>query len=179
MRPILRFLVPALLFLVQPAVAQQTTDGYCGTHGITKWFEWYCQNRNVLAADRGNDTAWLYVPITLQITGTDAGADHFNLELGFGVINNMNKQFSPAKIRFYLMPGDPFRYLNNSYWHDHQWDGGADLITSNLLPDRLNAFVVKNPAGNCGYSWMDAIVLSEGSPSCSRGRCSSGSSRTS
>ncbi len=155
----LRFLAPALLFFMQPLVAQQTPDNFCGTRGMTKWFDWYSQNRNILNADFGGDTSWLYVPTTIQITGNDDNTGYFNLEQCIKIMDNMNKQFMPAKIRYYLMPGDPFRFLPNSYWNDHQWDGGADLINKNLLPDRLNAFVVANPAGNCGYSWMDAIVL--------------------
>jgi hypothetical protein len=159
MKYTLRFLIPALLLLSNTAFSQQNSDNFCGTRGITKWFEWYCQNRDVLAQDRGNDSTWIYVPMTIQITGTDSGTEHYNLEQAIIAVNNMNQQYIPAKIRFYLMPGDPFRYLDKTSWHDHDWTGGADLIDNNRLPDRLNAFVVKNPAGNCGYSWMDAIVL--------------------
>lgn len=160
MKLILRLLVPAFMsLLASPAIAQQDTDNTCGTKGITPWFEWYVQNRDVIAQQRGLDTAWLYVPVTFHITGTDEGTGHFNLEQAIIGLNNMNTQFVDAKIRYYLVPGDPFRILDNSYWHDHNFDGGADMINSNWLPNRLNAFVVRNPAGNCGYSWMDAIVL--------------------
>lgn len=159
MKSSLRLIIPVLFLWTNAAVAQQKPENLCGTNGKTKWFEWYCQNRSALALDRGVDTAWLYVPMTVQITGTDNGTGHYNLEQAIISVDNMNKQFTDARIRFYLMPGDPFRYLNNSYWNDHEWDGGADMINANLLPDRLNAFVVGDPAGNCGYSWMDAIVL--------------------
>ncbi len=155
----LRFLVPALLFFVQSVGAQQTPDDFCGTRGMTKWFDWYSQNRNILSADFGGDTSWLYVPMTVQLTANDAGSGYFNLEQAIIAVDYMNQRFVPAKIRYYLVPGDPFRFLPNSYWHIHQWDGGADMIEKNRLPDRLNAFVVNDPAGNCGYSWMDAIVL--------------------
>ena len=36
------------------------------------------------------------------------------------------------------------------------------MIQENNIPDRLNAYVVGDPAGNCGYSWFDAIVLKIG-----------------
>lgn len=155
-------LLLAMLIYAGTTSAQVTThsDG-CGTVGLTKWFEWYVQHRDVLIQDRSDDTTWLYVPVTVQITGTDAGTEYFNLELAINALHNMNQQFQDAKIRFYMQPGDPFRYLNNTSWHDHGWGGGADLIESNRLPNRLNAFVVKNPAGNCGYSWLDAIVMSK------------------
>jgi hypothetical protein len=159
MRVTLRFLIPMLALLASPIFAQQNSDNYCGTTGITPWFKWYCAHRNVLAQDRGGDTSWLYVPVTVQITGTDSGTEYYNLEQAIISMDNMNRQFTDARIRYYLMPGDPVRFLNNSTWHDHDWGGGADLIETNKLPDRLNAFVVKNPAGACGYSWIDAIVL--------------------
>lgn len=143
-----------------PAFAQHTDNDGCGTVGVTKWFEWYVQHRETLINERDNED-WLYVPVTVQITGTDQGTEYYNLEQAIIAVDNMNRQFTEAKIRFYLQPGDPFRYLDNSSWHDHGWGGGADLIESNRLPNRLNAFVVKNPAGNCGYSWLDAIVLSK------------------
>lgn len=159
MRLSLPVLFTAFLFTVNSLEAQVTNPGGCGTVGMTDWFKWYADHRDQLIDERGEDTTWLYVPVTVQITGTDAGTEYYNLELAIGALNNMNQQFKDARIRFYMMPGDPFRYLNNTYWHDHDWGGGSDLINSNRLPNRVNAYVVKNPAGNCGYSWQDAIVL--------------------
>ncbi len=134
---------------------------WCGTKGITPWFDWYRQNRDALAAERGDDTSWLYVPVTIQITGSNSGNGYYPLEQALLSICQMNEHFAPTRIRYYLQPGDPVRYLNNSDWHNHQWDGGADLIESNRIPNRLNTFIVADPAGNCGYSWMDAIVMSK------------------
>ncbi|MFN0037605.1 MAG: hypothetical protein ACKVUS_21290, partial [Saprospiraceae bacterium] len=151
-------LLAALTLNAATAFAQQ--PGWCGTKGITPWFDYYRQNREAIAAERGDgDTAWLYVPITLQITGTDNGTGYYQLEQAILSVCQMNEHFAPTRIRFYLQPGDAVRYLNNSAWHDHDWDGGADLIESNELPDRINAYIVANPAGACGYSWLDAIVL--------------------
>ncbi|MBC7777612.1 MAG: T9SS type A sorting domain-containing protein [Phycisphaerae bacterium] len=142
------------------AFGQQPDLEWCGTKGITPWFDYYRQNREAIAAERGGgDTAWLYVPVTMQITGTDAGTGHIQLEQAILSLCQMNEDFASTRIRFYLQPGDPVRYLNNSNWHTHQWDGGADLIESNRIDNRLNAFIVADPAGNCGYAWMDAIVL--------------------
>jgi hypothetical protein len=156
-------LFAALTLNAVAAFGQQPNNTeWCGTKGITPWFDYYRQNREAISAERGgSDTAWLYVPVTLQITGTDAGSGYYPLEQAILSVCQMNQHFAPARIRYYLQPGDPVRYLNNSSWHNHQWDGGADLIQSNMIPDRLNAFVVADPAGNCGYSWMDAIVLSK------------------
>lgn len=141
---------------------QPNNTEWCGTKGITPWFDYYRQNREAITAERGDgDTAWLYIPVTIQITGTDAGSGYYPLEQAILSVCQMNQHFAPTRIRYYLQPGDPVRYLNNSEWHNHQWEGGADLIESNRIPNRLNTFIVADPAGNCGYSWMDAIVMSK------------------
>lgn len=157
------FLLASLSMNIAAAFAQQPNNTeWCGTKGLTPWFNYYRQNREAIAAERGNgDTAWLYVPVTIQITGTDAGSGYYPLEMAILSVCQMNEDFAQARVRYYLMPGDPVRYLNNSDWHNHEFDGGADLIQSNKIPDRLNTFIVADPAGNCGYSWYDAIVMSK------------------
>jgi len=156
-------LFAALTLNAVAAFGQQPNDTeWCGTKGTTPWFDYYRQNRETITAERGDgDTAWLYVPVTIQITGTDAGSGYYPLEQAILSVCQMNQHFAPTRIRYYLQPGDPVRYLNSTYWHDHEWDGGADLIESNKIPNRLNTFIVADPAGNCGYSWLDAIVMSK------------------
>lgn len=133
---------------------------FCDYQGIDPWLHYYRAHRDELAMERGADTTWLYVPLTLQITGTNNGSGQFAMDYALEAICNMNAQFEEAKIRFFLMPGDPVRYLNNSAWHQHNWDNGSDMILTNNLPNRLNCYVVADPAGVCGYSWLDAIVMS-------------------
>lgn len=158
------YLLP-LFFLGTIGVAfgqQPNATNWCGTKGITPWLEYYRANRNILAAERGEgDTAWLYVPVTLQIVGNNSGTGYYPLEQAIQSVCQMNEDFEQARIKYYLMPGDPVRYLNSTYWNTHEWEGGADLIESNRIPNRLNTFIVADPAGNCGYSWMDAIVMSK------------------
>lgn len=158
------YLLFALATVNTAAWGQQPSENngpWCGTKGITPWFNYYRQHRDALAAERGDDTTWLYVPVTLQITGTNSGSGYYPLEQAIQSVCQMNEDFAQAHIRYYLVPGDPVRYINNSAWHNHQWDAGADMINTSRIPNRLNAFVVADPAGNCGYSWLDAIVLSK------------------
>lgn len=149
------------------ATAQKQMDKpWCGYTGKSPWFSWYQQNRDQIALDRGIDTAWLYVPVTLHLVGDNAGNGYFPLEQSTRALCEMNEQFSDAHIRFYLKPGDPIRYLNNSGWYQHDYTAGGQMIDQNWLPGRLNIFVVDDPADNCGYSWKDAIVMGKGcSPS--------------
>lgn len=139
--------------------AQQPLVNWCGVSDKSPWLEWYQHHKNAIATDRGVDTSWLYVPVTIQLVGDDDGNGYFPIDYAIRAVCGMNERFVGARIRYYLQPNDAFRYINNSDWYNHQWDGGKDLILENNIPDRLNAYVVENPAGNCGYAWFDAIVL--------------------
>lgn len=144
-----------------PAFAQTpVSDRWCGYTGKSEWLDWYQKNRFKIAQDRGADTAWLYVPMTLHLVGTDQGTGHYKLEQALRAVCEMNEQYAEARIRFYLLPGDAVRYHNNSSWNEHDYyPAGDEMINENKLPNRMNTFVVADPAGNCGYAWQDAIVL--------------------
>ena len=151
-----------LLFsFLNTAFAQQpVSDKWCGYTGKSPWLQWYQQHRDQLAQERGTDTAWLYVPMTLHIVGTNIGSGYYKLEQALRNICEMNGHFEEARIRFYLKPDDPVRYHNNSDWYTHQYyPGGDEMINENYQYDRLNAFVVADPSGACGYWWQDVIVL--------------------
>ncbi|MCY7330696.1 MAG: zinc-dependent metalloprotease [Saprospiraceae bacterium] len=146
----------------QLAVAQGViSNHWCGTVGRSAWLTDYQNNRNDVQY-RSGDSTWLYVPMTVHVVGNDNGNGYYPLDLVFRIVCEMNEQYNDARIRFYLMPGDGVRYVNNTSWYVHDFDGGSELINNNRLPDRVNAFIVADPAGNCGYSWQDAIVMGKG-----------------
>ncbi|MBK7936035.1 MAG: T9SS type A sorting domain-containing protein [Lewinellaceae bacterium] len=132
---------------------------WCGYTGKSAWLDWYQMHRDEIVKDRGADTTWLYVPVTVQIVGDNSGNGYFPFENAIRALCEMNENFAVAHIRFYFVPDDAVRYLNNSAWYQHEFSGGSQLINQNKLPNRLNAFVVGDPAGNCGYAWQNAIVL--------------------
>jgi hypothetical protein len=147
-----------LLFSLHLVSGQQLNGNWCGNAEVTPWMEWYKDHRSELSQSRSDET--LYVPVTVHIIGTDQGTNLFPLDKAVQAICGMNERYTEANIQFYLMPGDPVRFVNNSAWYEHEYfPGGQEMIQQNNIPDRLNAYVVGDPAGNCGYSWMDAIVL--------------------
>lgn len=152
------------LFISQFAHSQDEAPvNFCGYSGFSPWLDWYQRNTALFNRD-GADTAWLYVPVTLHIVGKNDGTGYYALDKAIEAICGMNEQYEPLNIRFYLKPGDEVRYHNNSDWYAHDWSAGSQMITatSSGIKDRLNAYIVADPAGNCGYSWRDVIVLRQG-----------------
>lgn len=137
----------------------QFTERPCGVKGTSQWFQWYAEHREELIQERSDDSTYLTVPVTVFIVGNTSGTGYWTASNVFRAICEMNQQFTEAKIRFYLYPGDAIRYLNNSAWYNHDWAGGQEMAVENRIPGRLNAFVVNDPAGNCGYSGYNVIVL--------------------
>ena len=131
----------------------------CGTFEESKWLDHYFEHKNSYTEA---DTPWLYVPTTMFIVGNDQGGGYFRKKQVFDALCNLNEQYVPARIHYYLHPTQPFIYLDNSEWYEHGWDGGSDMIQSNYISNRLCMFIVSDPAGNCGYSWQDAIVMGKG-----------------
>jgi hypothetical protein len=134
----------------------------CGTTGKTAWLQWYQAHKEAITNGRDVDTTWLYIPVTIHNVTGDNGENYYPINQIMRIICDMNEQFMPARIKYYLHPTEPVIYHANSEWFDHDWDGGADMIQSTRIDDRLNCYIVGNPAGNCGYSWYDAIVMSRG-----------------
>ncbi len=160
-------LLSVIFLLVLRALSAQPTNqpvpaAWCGTHEYSAWLHWYHDHKNELSTLRDLDTAWLYVPVTIHIVGDDNGSGLYPEGETFRILCEMNEQYAPARIRFYFMPGEPFVYHFKSSWYEHNWDGGYEMITTTKIEDRLNCYIVKDPAGNCGYSWIDAIVMGRG-----------------
>jgi hypothetical protein len=155
--PIRNSILAALFFLATNASAQTPTR-WCNTADDFPWLNWYYDHR-VEIAERAADTSWLYVPVTLRIVGTDDGKGYYAVDQAMRAMCDMNARFLEARIRFYLKPGEALFYYNKTSWYTHNYEGGAQLIDQNWAPERLNAFVVNDPSGACGYYWRDAIVL--------------------
>lgn len=148
-------LLSALIYGQEPA-------NFCGYKGPSDWLDWYQRHTGLFDRD-GSDTTMLYVPMTLHIVGNDQGNGYFPLDKAIAAVCGMNEQYAPLHIRFYLKPGDEVRYHDKTSWYVHDWSAGSTMINSVTagIKNRLNAFVVADPAGNCGYSWQDAIVFAK------------------
>lgn len=155
-----------LLFLVRSvwAFAQENGEKWCGYTGSSEWLDWYQRHTALFKGDGDADTSWLYVPVTFHIVGNDEGSGYFDTGDAMLALCNMNEQYLPLHIRFYLKPGDELRFHNKSKWFEHDWNAGSEMINTATagIRNRLNMFIVADPAGNCGYSWQDAVVMKKG-----------------
>lgn len=131
----------------------------CGTHEMAPWLSWYHDHKQELAVFRDIDSTWLYVPVTIHLISDNGGINNYSEGEVFRIICELNEQYAPLFVRFYLMPGEAFMYHSNSNWNSHDWTNGAEMIETTKIPGRLNCYIVVDPAGNCGYSWYDAIVM--------------------
>jgi Secretion system C-terminal sorting domain len=150
---------------ISPIQAQNdgvSNPNWCGTPSPSPWLDWYHSHKHELALERGVDTAILYIPVTVHLVTENSGLGHYSLTEVFRIICTLNEQFTDARIQYYLHPNEPYIYHANSAWNSHDWLNGAEMIESTRIDDRLNCYVVNDPAGNCGYSWMDAIVMGRG-----------------
>lgn len=122
---------------------------YCGTKdGKVNWLqEWQKDPKNQFLR---RDDELLMVPITIWIVGTDAGSGYFSLNNTYKALCQLNRDYEPHHVQFYL--SGPIKYLNNTSWYDHDWDAGDELMRKNRVANTINNYIVQSPAGNCGYS---------------------------
>lgn len=133
----------------------------CGTPPIkSEWLKNYQANPDAYA--KGGDTT-LYVPVTVHVVGTDIGTGYYPTEDIFRTFCQMNVDFEPVGVRFYI-EGD-LNYINNSIWYAHNdFVVGYEMMQENNIPGTFNCYITEGAAGAGGYYspvW-DAVALSIG-----------------
>lgn len=154
-------LASLLLFFVKNAAAQ--TPNPCGTPAEkSAWLQYYQAHLDEFA-QRNDDTSWLYVPMTVHLLGTDDGTGYFPLDKTFSALCELNEDFAPIRIRYFLP--QELNFIDNSEWYSHATFGpGGKMMDESNKEDCLNSYIVADPAGNCGYysPQQDAVALSKG-----------------
>jgi hypothetical protein len=92
-----------------------------------------------------------YVPVKIHLVGTDDGLGHFRKEQVFQLMCEVNEQFAPLNVRFYIY--DDINYINNSNYNNHDFSGGYNMMIEHNFPAVVNTYIVSNPAGACGYAY--------------------------
>jgi len=139
---------------------QELDNKGCGTHGTTTWFEYYMDHRDEF--DNDYPEMIEYVPMTIHILGDDEGVGYFPLSSLFVALCQLNEDFAPMNIQFYIK--DEIDYINNDDWYIHpRFNEGYTMMNRNNIDGTVNCYFVADPAGNCGYFAPsgDAVALSK------------------
>ncbi len=138
----------ALCCLLSLSTLRAQQPHYCATPAQkSEWLIRYQQNKQ--AYPRTSDT--LYVPMTIHLLGDDSGSGHFPMRKVLDAVCELNEDFAPAGIRFFI-EGE-INYINDSHFWDHESFGpGFDMMETHNVENTINCYFVTNPAGACGYS---------------------------
>jgi hypothetical protein len=136
-----------LFSVILPLLATAQTN-YCGTVQTESDLVWLRQSGHTEATGTsGGDV--IYVPLKVHIVGTDEGTGYLSLGTLFQNICDLNDQFAETGFYFYIY--EDIDYINNTEYYNHDWLGGAYLMSENNEDDLVNVYFVGDPAGNCGY----------------------------
>ena len=153
----IKYILPLLCFFS----VQLTAQNYCGTTELDEnWISYYHANKQNFQYENENV---LYIPIQVHVLRTDEGEGEISFIKLVKSLNKLNLDFEPTGIRFYLVRY--FNYIDKTKWYDHSdFNDGAEMIQTNNVSDAINCYIVKNPAGNCGYysPRQDGLVLGTG-----------------
>ncbi len=129
----------------------------CGTPAIkSEWLQQYQAAPEQYYRGAGEI---LYVPLTVHSIGSDAGTGHMKFIYILDALCILNDDFIDSDIQFYL-EGDIVMH-NNSYWYNHDWDGGTEMMNTTRVEHTVNCYIVNDPAGTCGYAWWNSVALAK------------------
>ena len=141
-----RLLVFFLCLTCTAALAAQTPLAGCGTTGRSAFIDAY-QSGRIKPVEKSLDTR--YVPIHLTLVGDDNGAGYADPLVVLQSFELLNEDFGKIDVRFYI--DNDIDYLNSTFYYDHDFDGGFDLMSNYNRDDVVNSYFVGNPNGACGY----------------------------
>ncbi len=143
-------LVPVIISIITPLLLfGQSQPDPCGTPpGKSPWLKEYQKNPSSYATKSGDV---LYLPLTIFAIGDDTGLGAFGESNLLVALCRLQEDFADTDINFYLH--SPFKYIYNSAYFEHETVlQGANMMFDNNIPNTINNYFVKDPAGNCGYN---------------------------
>jgi hypothetical protein len=154
-------LLSLLVFSANILFAQKENFNVCGTTEVSPWLEHYLANKDLYNSDIPE--APIYIPLTVHILGDDEGNGYYTKSQIMPALCRLNEDFAPSNIQFFVE--DDFNYINNTSWYDHEnFGSGVEMMRQNNIARTINCYIVRNPAGNCGYyaPGGDAVALNKG-----------------
>jgi hypothetical protein len=117
--------------------------------------------RQIAAMQPKGQQPTVYIPVKVHIVGTDSGAGYFEAAQAYRLICEVNEDYIPANMYFYVL--GELNYINNSEYYIHDFNGGENMMNEYNVSGAVNVYIVDDPAGNCGYfSWGgDALAVAK------------------
>lgn len=143
------FWLIACSFSISAQDPQRSGLSPCATpEGVLPWLGDHARNHPA-AADRFADT--LFVGMQIHVLGKDDGTGYFPPSLLLDAFCRLNSDFESTGIRFFFK--NDWQFINHTAWRQHtDIPTGIEMMQTSNVPDALNAYLVANPAGACGYN---------------------------
>lgn len=146
-----------LLLLSIPLWSQNDLNPCGTTDGKSEWLIKYQANPHLFEK---SDTP-LNVALAIHIVGDNNGNGYFPKSKVFDALCVLNEAFEPANIHFYTTTD--FSYIDNSNYYEHSFSQGANMMNNYYTPNKIDCYIVADPAGNCGYSsYGNGVALAKG-----------------
>ncbi|MEZ5013469.1 MAG: zinc-dependent metalloprotease [Chitinophagales bacterium] len=146
------------VFMLSSLHAQES---YCGTQMTDEQMAWLRAFQADYANNPGSERGGTlkYVPVKVHIVGSDDGTGYYTLSNLYASLCQLNERYAETGFYFYVA-GD-IEYINNSAYNEHDWTDGSNMMEEYNVNGYLNLYMVKDPAGNCGYfsGWDDAVAV--------------------
>lgn len=153
--------IQLILFFLFPIISYtQTVPKPCGTPSYkSDWLKKY--QKDPSAFDTRTDDP-IYLPLSIFLLADDSGLGAFTETATLEALCRLEKDFEGTDIVFYVK--GPFTKINNSAYYDHGTVlKGAEMMFELNIPNTLNNYIVRDPAGNCGYNLPYAgVALGKG-----------------
>jgi len=167
MKYISNFKAPSLLFAVMLfyTFSQGQTENIepCGVTAEEQfentWLSEYQQNPDLYKGLR-NSNDILYLPLTIHLVGRSDGTGYFSDDNLFRELCELNEQFKPTNIQFFIQ-GD-IKYHANTNWFNHATrQVGNAMYTATRVAGTINCYIDNFASGACGYATIggDRVFL--------------------
>jgi hypothetical protein len=122
----------------------------CATPGeYHPWLDTYHQSIKQFHQRSGVEI--LYLPLTIYSVGNTKGEGHISTIKIFESICQINQDFEPYNIQFYLK-GDIKKINRDSYYDHDNFSEGRKMMTSYRVTATVNCFITNSaPSDACGY----------------------------
>lgn len=150
MRIGLFFIILFLSHSVFAQIVEKDDLAPCGTPNfITDFMIEYKQKGEATYLTKSDSL--LMIPISIHILGSDSGTSYYDLGSMYDALCQLNLDFEQVNVQFFIA-GEILYHDRSEYLEHEDVLQGADMMFEYNVENTLNCYIVRDPAGNCGYN---------------------------